>query len=222
MDLINSTYKIHAAQMLTILLVLLSFGVSSAAFANARILVWGDSLSAAYGISVKNGWVNLLKKELADEAVIINGSISGETTQGGLTRLPAALKRHTPDLIILELGANDGLRGFPPRVIKSNLQKMIEKSRQAGAQVILLGMRIPPNYGKAYSRQFESVFSSLAETHQLPFIPFFLEKVITDLSLLQEDELHPTAAAQPLLLREILPTIKQTLKLKAESGHASL
>lgn len=222
MDLINSTYKILAAQMLTILLVLLSFGVSSAAIANARILVWGDSLSAAYGISVKNGWVNLLKKELADEAVIINGSISGETTQGGLTRLPAALKRHKPDLIILELGANDGLRGFPPRVIKSNLQKMIEKSRQAGAQVILLGMRIPPNYGKAYSRQFESVFSSLAKTHQLPFIPFFLEKVITDLSLLQEDELHPTAAAQPLLLREILPTIKQTLKLKAESGHASL
>ena len=207
----NSLFKITLYLFSTLVLLLM---VSSAS-ANQKILVWGDSLSAAYGISVEHGWVNLMRKELAGKASIINGSISGETTRGGLTRLPAALNIHQPDLVLLELGANDGLRGFPPKTIKANLKKMINKSRLSGARVVLLGMKIPPNYGVAYSKKFEAVFSELAKEYQLPFIPFFLESVIKNLQLLQQDELHPTAEAQPLLLRKILPIIKRELREKA-------
>ena len=182
------------------------------AFASQKILVWGDSLSAAYGISVEKGWVSLMKKELEGKAEIINGSISGETTQGGLTRLPAALKKHQPNIVIIELGANDGLRGILPHVTKANLKKMITQSQASDAKVILLGMKIPPNYGMAYSQKFEAIFSGLAEEYQLPFVPFFLSEIIEKLELLQEDELHPTAEAQPLLLKEVLPTIKLALK----------
>ncbi len=176
-------------------------------------MVWGDSLSAAYGIPVDKGWVNLMRQELGNDIEITNGSISGETTQGGLTRLPKALKKVAPDIVILELGANDGLRGLPPSVTKKNLTKMIELADKANAKVILLGMRIPPNYGMAYSKRFESAFSELAEQYQLPFIPFFLENIVTDLKLLQEDELHPTAEAQPLLLKNILPTIMDIIDI---------
>jgi acyl-CoA thioesterase-1 len=185
--------------------------VASTASASQKILVWGDSLSAAYGIPVEKGWVNLMKKELGDKFEIINGSISGETTQGGLTRLPDALKAHKPDVVLLELGANDGLRGLPPQVTKNNLKKMIEVSQKENAKVILLGMKIPPNYGQAYAEKFEGVFSNLAKEYQLPFIPFFLEGIIEKLDLLQEDELHPTAAAQPYILNKVLPTVKKQL-----------
>ena len=191
---------------------LLFIVIASTASANPKILIWGDSLSAAYGISVENGWVSLLKKELDSEAIITNGSMSAETTQGGLTRLPAALKKHQPDIVVIELGANDGLRGFPPQTIKTNLKRMIIKSQKSGAKVILLGMRIPPNYGEIYSRQFEAVFTELAKEYQLPFIPFFLESIIEDRKLLQEDDLHPTTEAQPLLLKKILPLIKRAIK----------
>lgn len=182
------------------------------ASASQKILVWGDSLSAAYGIPIEKGWVNLMRKKLGNDVEIINGSISGETTRGGLTRLPKALKTHKPNYVILELGANDGLRGLPPRLTKNNLKKMIEQAHKNNAKVILLGMRIPPNYGVAYSKKFESLFSELATEYQLPFIPFLLEDIIDNLSLFQEDELHPTAEAQPLLLKFILPTLMQTLK----------
>lgn len=184
--------------------------LTNTANASQKILVWGDSLSAAYGIPVDKGWVNLMRLELGKEVEIINGSISGETTQGGLTRLPSALKTHKPDLIILELGANDGLRGIPPKVTKRNLKKMIEQAQQKEAKVILLGIKIPPNYGMAYSQKFESVFADLAEDYKLPFIPFFLEDIIEKLELLQEDELHPTAEAQPLLLKKVLPVFIST------------
>ena len=179
--------------------------------AKQTILVWGDSLSAAYGIPVEKGWVNLMRVELGNQVNVVNGSISGETTQGGLTRLTKALKSHQPDLVILELGANDGLRGLPPTVTQKNLQKMIEHSVKSDAKVILLGMKIPPNYGMAYSERFEKVFSKLANDYQLPFVPFFLESVIQKLDLLQEDELHPTAKAQPLLLKQILPLVQKQL-----------
>ncbi|MCF6194833.1 MAG: arylesterase [Kangiellaceae bacterium] len=179
--------------------------------ANPKILVWGDSLSAAYGIPKEKGWVNLLRQELGDDFEITNGSISGETTRGGLTRLPKALKKVSPDIIILELGANDGLRGLPPSITKNNLTKMIEKAQSSNAKVVLLGMKIPPNYGIAYANKFESVFSDLADKYKLPFVPFFLENVIEDLELLQEDELHPTAEAQPLILEKILPAIRSAL-----------
>lgn len=185
--------------------------ITHTASASQKILVWGDSLSAAYGIPVEKGWVNLMRKELGSSVEIINGSISGENTQGGLTRLPKALKTHKPNYVILILGANDGLRGLPPRLTKNNLKKMIEQSQQNNAKVILLGMKIPPNYGVTYSKQFELLFSELAKEYQLPFIPFFMEHIIDNLSLFQEDELHPTAEAQPLLLKFILPTLMQVL-----------
>ena len=130
----------------------------------------------------------------------------------GLTRLPKALKKVSPDIIILELGANDGLRGLPPRITKNNLTKMIEKAQKANAKVILLGMKIPPNYGTAYANKFESIFTDLANKYKLPFVPFFLENIIEDLKLLQEDELHPTAEAQPLILKVILPVVSAELK----------
>ena len=184
---------------------------TSTANANQKILVWGDSLSAAYGIPKEKGWVNLMRQKLGGEFEITNGSISGETTRGGLTRLPNALKKVAPNYLILELGANDGLRGLPPSVTKSNLTKMIEKAQSSDAKVILLGMKIPPNYGTAYANKFESIFTDLADEYKLPFVPFFLENVIEDLKLLQEDELHPTAEAQPLILEEILPVVHSVL-----------
>jgi len=185
---------------------------TSTVSANQKILVWGDSLSAAYGIPVEKGWVNLMREKLGEKVEITNGSISGETTQGGLTRLPRALKKVKPEFIILELGANDGLRGISPSVTKNNLNKMIQLAQTANAKVILLGMKIPPNYGVAYSQKFEQLFGDLAKQYQLPFISFFLEKVIVDLKLLQEDELHPTLEAQPIILASILPTVIKTLK----------
>ncbi len=192
-----------------LLLILITFFTSVSA--NQKILVWGDSLSAAYGIPKEKGWVNLMRQSLGDKVEITNGSISGETTRGGLTRLPKALKKNTPDYMILELGANDGLRGLPPSVTKNNLTKMIEKAQKVDAKVILLGMKIPPNYGIAYSNKFEAVFKELADQYELPFIPFFLESVVTDRTLLQEDELHPTSAAQPLILEKILPMVNAEL-----------
>jgi acyl-CoA thioesterase-1 len=181
------------------------------ASAKQKILVWGDSLSAAYGIPVEKGWVSLMQDKLGEQVEIVNGSISGETTQGGLTRLPKALIQHKPDFVILELGANDGLRGIPPSVTKSNLKKMIELTQQTQAKIMLLGMKIPPNYGMAYTEQFEEQFSQLAKDYKLSFIPFFLEDVAQDLALLQEDELHPTAEAQPIILEKVLTTFKSEL-----------
>ncbi len=198
-------FLLHRIMLMTLML------FSSNTFADQKILVWGDSLSAAYGIPVEKGWVNLMRAELGEEFEIINGSISGETTQGGRTRLPQALKDHTPNYVVLQLGANDGLRGIPPNVTKINLDKMIKAAQQANAKVILLGMKIPPNYGEVYSEKFEAIFTNLAEEYQLPFIPFFLEDIIEDFDYLQADELHPTASAQPILLKKILPTIKKEL-----------
>lgn len=209
MGLFQRLFK-QASHLFSIAALLL---VMQQVYASEKILVWGDSLSAAYGMPVEKGWVNLMQKELGDSIRIINGSVSGETTQGGITRLPAALTQYQPDLVILELGANDGLRGIPPRVTKQNLQKMIQLIQKNNARVILLGMKIPPNYGVAYSRQFENIFTVLAKEFELPFIPFFLDKVITRLDLLQEDELHPTAKAQPILLNEVLPVVNKVLKL---------
>jgi len=203
-------YLFKKASFFSGILFLCMFATNS--YGATKILVWGDSLSAAYGIPIEKGWVNLLKKELGDDFEVINGSISGETTQGGLTRLPAALKNHKPNFVILELGANDGLRGIPPQVSKHNLQKMIEQTKQADAQVMLFGMKIPPNYGVVYAEQFEAQFADLAKDYQLPFIPFFLESVINDLAYFQSDELHPTAAAQVVILESILPSIKSALE----------
>lgn len=206
----NLTFK-PTFRLITLVFFIL---LTNTANASTKVLVWGDSLSAAYGIPVEKGWVNLMRQELGDAVEVINGSMSGETTRGGLTRLPRALTTHKPDYVLLELGANDGLRGLPPSVTKNNLKKMIEQVQQANATVIMLGMKIPPNYGMAYSQKFESLFSELANEFQIPYIPFFMATIIENLELLQEDELHPTAEAQPLLLKEILPTLSNLLRKK--------
>lgn len=191
--------------------------VVSTSYASTKILVWGDSLSAAYGIPVEKGWVSLLEEKLGDDFEVVNGSISGETTQGGLNRISSALSKHTPDLVILELGANDGLRGIPPQITKQNLNQIIKQSKQANANIMLLGMKIPPNYGPIYSEKFEEQFAQLAAEHQLPFIPFFLDRLIGDLKLFQADQLHPTADAQPIILETILPTLEKALKPSAKA-----
>ena len=152
-----------------------------------KVLVWGDSLSAAYGIPVDKGWVSLLQEQYKDELDVVNASISGETTQGGLSRLPDALESHKPTLLLLELGANDGLRGIQTETMQENLQQMIVMSQEAGAKVVLLGIRIPLNYGFTYTQKFEKVYVDLAEQYDLPLLPFLLETVALDYGLMQSD-----------------------------------
>ncbi|PWQ96996.1 arylesterase [Leucothrix arctica] len=171
------------------------------------VLVWGDSLSAAYGIPVEKGWVNLLQAKYRDDLNVINASISGETTQGGLSRLPAALTLHKPDLVLLELGANDGLRGIKTEVMQENLTAMIELIKAAGSEQVLLGIRIPLNYGFTYTQKFEQVYVDLAKQFELPFLPFLLESVALDYDLMQSDGLHPTADAQPQVLGDVLTVV---------------
>ena len=167
------------------------------------ILVWGDSLSAGYGLRAGQEWPALLQTRLAQEGfphTVVNGSVSGETSAGGRSRLPAALQRHQPALLILGLGANDGLRGLQPRLLADNLGAMVDAARAAGAQVLLVGMELPPNYGEAYTRRFRQTFADVARTHKLPFVPFLLDGFATRPDMFQADGIHPSAAAQPLIL----------------------
>jgi acyl-CoA thioesterase-1 len=178
------------------------------------ILVLGDSLSAAYGIRVDQGWVALLQGQLKAKGYghkVINASSSGETTGGALARLPRALERHRPEIVIIELGGNDGLRGLPLGEVRANFESLIRLSREAGAKVLLVGMRIPPNYGPAYTKGFHDLFGELARKHQLPLVPFFLDGIALDDSLMLEDGLHPNAAAQPKLLDQVWPQLKPLL-----------
>lgn len=178
----------------------------------SKILVWGDSLSAAYGIAVDKGWVNLLQNQLANHYQLINGSISGETTAGGLSRLPDALQKYQPNYLLLELGANDGLRGIKTATIQTNLEQMIQLAQAAKVSVILIGIKLPPNYGNVYTKQFESVYTDLAEQYHLPFVPFLLEGVAQNWDLVQADGVHPTAAAQPKLLDNVWQVLKPILE----------
>lgn len=182
----------------------------------ATILVFGDSISAAYGLETGEGWVHLLQQKLDKTAPgkhqVFNGSLSGETTSGGVRRLPALLKKHSPDVVVIELGGNDGLRGQPPALMEKNLKQMIVDARKAGARVILLGMKIPPNYGKAYTQAFEKVFEQVARDTNVPLHPFFLEGVGGNPFLMQRDGVHPTAKAQPRLLQNAWPLISKALK----------
>ena len=163
----------------------------------STLLVLGDSLSAGYGINQENGWVALLEKDLGDDHRIINGSISGDTTGGGLNRLPRLLEEFSPDFVLLELGGNDGLRGQPLALMKANLQAMIRLVREAGAEPVLFGMRLPPNYGRRYSDAFAAVYPQLSEAEDVLLIPFQLEELSVTEGMIQEDGLHPTALAQP-------------------------
>lgn len=178
-----------------------------------KILVMGDSLSAGYGIDIQQAWVNLLEKEIAKKHAvqIINASVSGETSSGGNTRLPALLTEHTPDIVILELGGNDGLRGQPLTLLEKNLQTMIEASTKTGAKVLLAGMQIPPNYGPRYSNQFKALYSQLAEKNQVALIPFLLEGIGGNADLVQRDGIHPTAEAQPIIMQNVQPELEKLL-----------
>lgn len=188
--------------------------VSGAAQA-ATILVWGDSLSAGYGLRPKQDWPTLLQTRLEREGfrhTVINGSVSGETSSGGRSRLPAALERHEPDLLILELGANDGLRGLPPRLLAENLAAMIEIARGRGARVLLIGMQMPPNYGPAYTRRFEQTFADVAREHKVPLVPFLLDGFADRHEMFQSDGIHPTAEAQELIVDTVWKRLAPMLK----------
>ena len=165
----------------------------------STLLVLGDSLSAGYGVTQKNGWVALLRDDWGESHQIINGSISGDTTGGGLNRLPLLLETFSPDYVLLELGGNDGLRGQPVNLMKRNLLAMIRLCRQAGAEPVLFGMRLPPNYGRRYSDAFAAVYPQLSEQKKVLLIPFQLEKLAITEGMIQEDGLHPTALAQPII-----------------------
>jgi acyl-CoA thioesterase-1 len=179
------------------------------------ILVFGDSLSSAYGIAEKRGWVALLAERLQRERLdysVVNSSISGETTAGGVSRLPRALERHDPDIVILELGANDGLRGLPVEAMGRNLAALIRMAQTSGAKVLLVGMRVPPNYGPQYEREFAAAFAETARRHQTAFVPFLLEGMADDLTRFQPDRIHPTEGAQPLLLENVWKALRPLLK----------
>lgn len=188
--------------------------VSGAAQA-ATILVWGDSLSAGYGLRPKQDWPTLLQTRLEREGfrhTVINGSVSGETSSGGRSRLPAALERHEPDLLILELGANDGLRGLPPRLLAENLAAMIEAARSRGTRVLLIGMQMPPNYGPPYRRRFEQTFADVAREHKVPLVPFLLDGFAERHEMFQPDGIHPTAEAQELIVDTVWKQLVSMLK----------
>lgn len=199
---------------------LLCFAALSLTPGSARadtIVVMGDSLSAAYGIDPQAGWVNLLKKRLGDEHEVVNASISGETTSGGSARLPEVLGQYHPDIVLLELGGNDGLRGLSPQQMQVNLSKMIERSQGEDARVLLLGIEVPPNYGPAYTDAFRDVFTQLARDYDVPLLPFLLEGVDLD-TMLQDDGIHPTAEAQPIILDNVWSKLEPMLAPSAVAG----
>jgi acyl-CoA thioesterase-1 len=202
------------------LLALVCWGLAAPAMAASgqRILVVGDSLSAEYGLARGTGWVALLQKQLATEkpdVQVINASISGDTTSGGRSRLPALLKRHQPSHVVIELGGNDALRGLPMNMTQDNLLAMTKQAQAAGAQVLLLGMQMPPNYGPDMARQFDAAFAQVAKSQKAALVPFFLKGVGDDpepLKWFQSDRIHPNEAAQPRMLANVWPTLKKQLK----------
>lgn len=182
--------------------------------ASKNILVLGDSLSAEYGLPRGTGWVTLLEQQVKQDKIatkIVNASISGETTSGGRGRLPSLLKRHDPDIVIIELGANDGLRGLPLDATEENLRSMVQESQQAGARVLLVGMRLPPNYGSDYTKRFADMYPKLAKELDTALLPFLFEKMKDQPDMFQADRIHPTVAAQPLMLQAVYARLKPLL-----------
>lgn len=180
------------------------------------VLILGDSISAGYGINVEQGWVSKLQQRLDRTAPkqhkVVNASVSGETTSGALARLPRLLSTYKPDVVVIELGGNDALRGQPPISIQNNLNRLVSLSKNAKSKPVLLGMKIPPNYGAAYSKAFEQTYSTVAKTHKVPLLPFFLQGIGGNRQLMQQDLVHPTAAAQTILLDNAWPIINSALK----------
>jgi acyl-CoA thioesterase-1 len=179
------------------------------------ILVLGDSLSASYGLDRESGWVSLLEERLRERGLayrVVNASVSGDTTAGGLTRLGALLDDHVPAVVLIELGANDGLRGLGFEVIRNNLTSLVERSRDAGSQVVVTGLRLPPNYGAAYTDGFQAVFREVGEAESVPLVPDLLAGVAENWDLMQADGLHPTAEAQPRILDNVWPVLEPLLE----------
>ncbi|MCP4048213.1 MAG: arylesterase [Gammaproteobacteria bacterium] len=179
------------------------------------LLVLGDSLSAGYGMDRQHSWVHLLELRLEQNGHsfhILNSSISGDTTQGGLARLPRLIDRYQPEIIIIELGGNDGLRGINPDVTRQNMTRMIQYSQQAGAKVLLTGIRLPPNYGAAYLQQFESIYTDLAAEYDTLLVPFFMDGVVFEPGMLQADGIHPNETGQPVLLENVWTILAPELK----------
>ena len=191
-------------------LCLIPLGVSA-----KTIMILGDSLSARYGIQPQQGWVHLLQKRLEQQYPkqhkVVNASVSGETTSGALARLPKLLQTHRPDLVVIELGGNDGLRGQPPQMIQKNLASLIQQSQKAKAKVIVFGIKMPPNYGQAYSKAFENNYKVVSQQYKVELLPFFMQGVAGNKTLMQKDLIHPNAKAQTILLNNAYPYIKGAL-----------
>ncbi len=188
---------------------------ASAYSAPKTVLVVGDSLSAEYGLTRGAGWVALLEQKLKAEKIdarIVNASISGETTSGGRARLPALLTQHKPQIVVIELGANDGLRGLPVASAEANLRQMVTLSQKQDAKVMLIGMRMPPNYGRAYTERFFNMYSALSKDMKAPLVPFMLEGVADKPALFQADRLHPNAQAHPIILNNIWPAFSSMIR----------
>jgi acyl-CoA thioesterase I len=200
------------------LFVLLVLGLAgfSAGAETPAILVFGDSISAGYGLAhVETGWVEMLRTKLKSEGYgyqVVNASVSGETTAGGVARLPRALSLHHPQIAIIELGGNDGLRALPIAQMRANLKQMVDLATAAGAKVLLLGMRIPPNYGPEYTEQFRTTFTDVAQQDKVPVVPFLLEGIALTPDLIQGDGIHPNELGQPILLANVWSTLKPLLK----------
>jgi len=198
-----------------VIAVVVALSASAATASAATILVYGDSLSAAYGLPQEQGWVHLLAQRLHAQKIdykVANASISGETTDGGRNRIEAALGTHRPALVIVELGANDGLRGASLDTVRGNLEAIVDACRRANARVLLVGMRMPPNYGMPYAEKFQGIFSEVARSRKLPLVPFLLEGFADQPGLFQADGIHPTAAAQPVMLDTIWNGLRPLLK----------
>lgn len=196
-------------------LVLLALCLSPTWVFAKTVMVLGDSISAGYGIEPQQAWVNLLQKRLDQQYPkqhkVVNASVSGETTSGALARLPKLLQTHKPNVVVIELGGNDGLRGHPPQMIQKNLAQLIQQSQKANATVVVLGMKMPPNYGTAYSKAFENNYKVVSQQYKVKLLPFFLEGIAGNNSLMQKDLVHPNGKAQPILLNLAYPYIKGAL-----------
>ena len=211
----DDAMKYLTFRLLTTFLLCLVWANSSRGDEDKTVLVFGDSLSASYGIEEEQGWVNLLSEKLRQAQSpysVINASVSGETSTGGLSRLPAALAEFQPSVVILELGGSDGLRGLPLATLQSNLEEMVSLSQRAGAKVLLAGIQIPPNYGPRYTEPFYALFGDIAESEQLPFVPFLIDGIPQQPELMQNDGIHPRAEAQHMILDNVWPVLAPMLQ----------
>ncbi|GAA3950881.1 arylesterase [Allohahella marinimesophila] len=236
-------YKTSSKQWQTVIsafLFMAIFSLAAAAQASAsdprKILILGDSLSSGYGIDLDQGWVKKLESRIADQQCtdsvtgedcvpgkwsVVNASISGETIGGGLRRLPRLLERTEPDVVVVELGGNDGLRGYPVQRMRLELEKLIELAKADGAHVLLVGMMIPPNYGPAYSEAFAAQYADLAKSLEVPLVPFLLDNVVFTEGYMQQDRIHPTVEAQPQILDNVWPELRDLLREVGEQESNS-